>query len=251
MDNKKILIIGGLCIISVLSLGFYYFLKKKRKIQLSHWIEEYSKEIEGALAANKENLSVETIVSIFKLCSELEDYLYLNENHDLELERLDKINEKEVYEHLVYETEKRKDKCTTEAVEYLEQRLGISFNRLYEILKDVDKKEITRNNSNCEKLYNNLPIVTKQKLRDAYKEYVQSVLTCNDVMKKQLGIVERDPKYESTAMKIIHLNRYLMEDTIRKNYGIRPKYFNQLLNEHRLLDEPEIKFLHDTFMALG
>jgi hypothetical protein len=250
MDRKNALIIGGVGVASVLSFGLYYYLTKNKKIHLSPWLEDYVKDVESRLAVSKDNPNVETILHTFKLCSELEEYLYHNESEALEDERLEKMNNKEVYEHLVDETERRKDNCTTKAVEYLEKRLGISFNRLHEIIKEVDRQVIRRTTPLCDRAYRDLPGISKESLKEAYKSYVQLIVTCDNVSKQQLAIIERNQEYEGIAMKIINLNRCLLEDSIRKKYGVRPKYLNQLLKEHCLLDDPEIKGLHDTFMAL-
>jgi hypothetical protein len=249
MERKKCLL-TGMGIASVLSFGLYFYFTKPKKIQVSQWLEEYIKDVQGKLAIDRRNPSVETILAIFTLCSEVEDYLYMNDHSELEEERLEALNKKETYEHLVFETEKRKDKYASEAVEYLEKMLGISFTRLNEILKDVDKNAINFDIEVYRKPYTCLPLISKEKLREAYKAYGQFVLTCENVTKQQCALVERNSEYESIAMKIIHMNRCLTEDTIRKNYGIRTKYLVQLLREHKLLEDPEINGLYETLKAI-
>jgi hypothetical protein len=252
LDKKNALILGGLVgVASVATFGLYYYLTKTRKIHLNAWLEDYFKDLETKLVGNSTNPSVDTILNIFFLSSELEEYLYLKENQDLEEERLENVNNKEIYEHLVFETEKRKDKCTTRAIEYIEKRLNVSFARLHEILRDTDKQTIRMNIEAGRRPYSVLPSITTDKVRDAYKAYIQLVMSCDYVTKQQLAIVERNPEYEGVAMKIIHINRCLMEDTIRKSYGVRPKYLQQLLKEHKLLEEPEIRSLNDTFKSIN
>jgi hypothetical protein len=160
MDKNNAIVISSLGIASVISFGLYYFFTKEKKIILTPWLEEYVKEVEAKLAVCKENPAVDVILSIFALCSELEDYIYLNENSRLEAERVDNINNKEKYEHLVDASESAKNRCTTEAVEYLEKRLGVGFAKLHEMLKQFDKITVQRNIEIAKKAYTDLPKIS-------------------------------------------------------------------------------------------
>jgi hypothetical protein len=251
MDRNNALILGGVSIASVITFGLYYYFGKNKKIQLNDWFEEYIKELQTKLLTHKDNPTVELILDIFFLSSELEDYLYLNENQDLEDARLDNINNKERYEQLVLETEKRKSKCTLRGIEYVERKLDVSFGRLQDVLKDADKAHIRRSVEPNKKSYIDLPELSTEKVREAYKSYVHFILSRDHVTKQQLAIVERNPEYEQIAMKIIQTNRCLTDDTIRKNFGVRPKYLQQLVREHKLLDEPEILGLYEKFHSLS
>jgi hypothetical protein len=251
MDRKNVFLCTSVGIASVLSFGLYYYFTKPKKTVVSTWLEEYIKEVDSKLATgDRHNPSVDTILSILTLCSEVEDYLYQHEHQELEEERLESINRKEVYEHLVFETEKRKDKCATEAVEFVQKRLGVSFDRLNEILKNVERSAIVFDIESYRKAYTCLPVITRDRLREAYKTYSQMVITNNMVKRQQLAIVERNQEYESIALKIIHINRSLTEDTIQKNYGVRTKFLSQLLHEHKLLEDPEIKNLYENVKEL-
>jgi hypothetical protein len=240
MERKRIYLLSGIGIATIFSFGLYYFIWRKRKTYtLTSWLEEYIQEVEAKMKKDGDKLSNDTILSIFNVLTEIDDEIFTTNNSDLIRRRRASLGNPAEYEKLAFESYERDEFSKQEARNYLEKRLGLTFDILTRKLREKKLAEVVEH----KKAYPRLPAITVEKLKGLYRFYVKLVSSYVKLVQQQMKIVESNPEYEGQAMRLIHLYKCTIEDKIMMGYGIRKKYVPQLVREYELSKDTEMKCL--------
>lgn len=235
-------------------IGYYLYNKFfSKNIQLSQFLEEYFLEAETKLQ-NEPTLSKNTVAFIINLFFELEDFIFITENRDLETERVDLLskNLSEEYEKSLKTTIQMHEESTAKATQLLEQRLKISMDIMQQKYSKFDKKEISELMRKNRKKYYHLcdnsedseykkEMLNKKKVKDAYLEWGRINKERDETSKKLFLFSTQNQNFEAFALQLFMLNKYFVKDKIYTKYGIKSKHFNDLLTEFQLDDDKEVK----------
>lgn len=243
-------IAGGVGI-SILLGGIYYYWKKVSKVKLNPWLEEYFKEVQEMKKNSKGEICVELIGHIFQLISEVEEFLYLGENKDLEEARIVHVDSEKDYRALFSETMEARTEFYEKAQSLVESRLGISIAQIeQEGLSKLNSPEDKAKLRNARKKYDDVPEVAQANLREAFKYFVTHKKINDHRAQEQQYMASINPEYKTKAMAAIYLAKNKLQDEIRAKYKFDDKYFDQLLEKHGLLSDPEIKLLYDEWKLI-
>jgi hypothetical protein len=96
------------------------------------------------------------------------------------------------------------------------------------------------------KLYydSDLPLIEKDKLREAYIQYAKTYFQHSRIAAEQMAIMHKRPEYQETAFRIIFQNKFFLKDMIKSKYNINTKYLEQLVEKHDLLKDSEVSYHH-------
>jgi hypothetical protein len=252
MDRRKnrgsfILFSGALALASAVGYGVYNYYHKSKSEKLNKWLEDYIKEIEPKIKAEQEtSLSPVTIASIVNLVTEIEEYLYLRDYSDIELKRISKLKTQE-YESAVNQTIELHEKTFLRASKIVEKALNVNINDLKEILdQQTDSKKLRELIEVNQKDYEQyLPKIEKETLKKAFLAYSAQLIQQDKVVKNMFNFAKLRPEFREKAIDIFNLNRYVLKDSIQKEFNINEKYFYQLLVKHDLLNDSEVKAQRD------
>jgi hypothetical protein len=249
--NRPYVIAGAVILGSSLLTGIYFLYKKLTKLKLNQWLEEYFDEIQQKIKLlNGEPLSIEIIAYIHHLLKEIQDYLVQKNYPDLEEERIELLNHHKEYEAAIFDTMEAQEGYYRKATKLIEQKLGVKFEDIQKVMQNADRKELGKCMEACRKPYYDVPKVDKELVKKAYLQYVDGTKKQMYLSQQQLALMSQNPEYQETAMKIIFTNKYLIQDSLKKKYGIDEKYLSQLVREHNLLDDEQIKEAHNQLLDL-
>jgi hypothetical protein len=246
-NNKRNYIIGGIIVGTVAIGGIFFWLFGRNKEKLSPWLEEYIKEVEAKLKTeNKDKLcSLDTCAYVFNLFEEVNNFFYLNENSELEEERVNALGDNKKYEELVHHSLANREEYMERARKVVEGRLGISIHNLQENVQKSDKTLFKNLVRTCQKKFPDLPEISPDVLKKAYAEYVDSKLKIEKTAMQQFNIARVNPDYLQLAYEIMVFNNFMLKDRIYKEYKIHDKHFEQLIEKYKLNEDEEIKKLRD------
>jgi hypothetical protein len=254
IDNKTkeyIYYICGGALVAAAVGGAYVMLKKLSKPRLNAFIEEYFQEIEVMIAKNKDKtIPLEIIGHVFQIITEIEEYLYNLENHDLEEERIAVINNEQQYRMLFAETMEVRNEYYEKATKLVEDRLKISLAQLDETLRGMDIKETKDVLRKAKKPYKNVPEIEKSKVREAFIYWVQQKKQNERFAQEQMYIMNLNPDYRNRAMANIYFIKNKLKDEIKSKFGFEDKYMDQLIEKHDLLTDTEVKYYQDELNQL-
>lgn len=257
MNMKKKIIYSALAITGISSLTVigYYLYKKylSKNIKLSLFLEEYFLEAETKLQ-NEPTLSNDTVTFIINLFFELEDYIFITENNDLETERINLLskNLSEEYENTLKTSILMHEESTAKAKQILEQKLKISMDIIQQKYSEIDKKEISelmrKNRKKYAHLYDDSEdseykkeTLNKEKVKNAYLEWGKINKERDEASKKLFLFSTQNQTYEAYALQAFMLNKYYVKDKLYTQYGIKSKHLNDLITEFQLDDDKEVK----------
>jgi len=246
--KKIIFYIGGTIGASLVVGGLYLMWNRLNKITLTEWLEEYFKEIEEMV--NKETgkeLSIETIGHIYHLISELEDYLYLVENYEFEEERMTDHNNKEKYKIQLEEMIQQRLKINKKAVRMAEKRLKFNLNKLDEIVKSQDLRNVKEILLNSKKPYKKLPEISSENVRKAFILYSKK-LKENKILEDEqtyLNDITGNSEFASVLTSNIYVNNIKLRDEIKAKYNVDYKYLDALIHKHNLLRDNEVRYYYE------
>ncbi len=225
--------------------GLYYVWKKLSKIKLNPWVEDYLNEIELMLKNKKDEIPLEAIGHIFQIITEVEEVLYLEQNSDLEEERVLSIKNEMRYRLLFAETMETRNEFYEKATKYVEKRLNISLAKIDEILKRHSPAETKNIIKNAKKAYPNVPNVPTSVLREAYIYYAKQKKLNDQFAQEQMLLLQINPDSQARVMANIYFTKNKLKDEIKAKYGFEEKYFDQLIEKHELLKDSEVAYYHD------
>ena len=257
-NNKQTLIYAGIALCTTAFLGLSYFIYKQiKKPKLNPWLEEYIQEIHEKINKFRDNptnkgkdLPPQIVANIYHLLQNTQDYLFTYNNAELEQDRIDALGNNEEYEALIYETMEAQDKYYNSTLKVIESRLNVNFEDLKKTLQNLDKKIMTDLIQNDQKAYDNLPEITSQDLKKAYLFYHELVKRNVYSIQNQLAMIKKNPEYEETAMKVIFTNKYILQDTIKKKFNLEEKHLNQLVKDHDLLVDGDVRKAYEEIKLL-
>jgi hypothetical protein len=259
MSNKQYyIVLGGAILASAFGGAFQYF-KKWKKDELNSWLEEYIKSVDEKLQKHKQGnqpLTVETICSIINLVAEIEEYLYVKDYSLLETNRIS-LFKNDNYENSVMNCISAHEKTFQRANKVIEKRLKVSINELQANLEELSGESISDKNAIKELLRyskknfpcENLPKVDKDTLKKAFLHYANQIEQLHKVDLNNLNIAKIKPEFKEIALHVYLVNKYILKDSLKLNYGIEEKYLNQLLTIHGLDQDSDViihreKILH-------
>lgn len=257
MNMKKKIIYSALAITGISSLTVigYYLYKKylSKNTKLSQFLEEYFLEAETKLQ-NEPTLSNDTVTFIINLFFELEDFIFITENNDLETERINLLSKKlsEEYENSLKTSILMHEESTVKAKQILEQKLKISMDIIQQKYSEIDKKEISelmrKNRKKYAHLYDDSEdseykkeTLNKEKVKNAYLEWGKINKERDEASKKLFLFSTQNQNYEAYALQSFMLNKYYVKDKLYTQYGIKSKHLNDLITEFQLDDDKEVK----------
>jgi len=240
-------IAGGISTFSGIGHGLFYLFKKftndkTKSLKLTPWLERFIEEVKSKLKENKQKfLKIETIALVINLLSEIEEYLYLKECISLEERRLLLIESPKEYEAAVFESLKQHEKYFSVAKNFLSKQLGINFDAIIECINCCNIKEFKMILDENQFEYDDLPDVDKEILKKAFILYSNQKIQQEKVSENLLLIAKANSEFYKVAVEIQNLNKFLLKDTIYREYGINEKYFYQLIKKNDLLNDKQIK----------
>jgi hypothetical protein len=252
-DNKKKLLtyLGGGAIAAFAVGTLYYFWKRNSEVKLNEWLEEYIKEVEVMLKNNQgKELTLEIIGHIFQLITEIEDYMYLLKNTDLEEDRLAAIDNEKEYRLIFAETMEVRNEFYEKGAAVVEKRLGISMGAMDEILKKYDPAESKEIIRKARKPYKELPKVSIEKVRDGFIYFVKQKKINEKAAQEQLYMMKMNPDYRTRAMASIYYMKNRLKDEIKAKYGIEDKYLELLIEKYELQKDSEVLYYQQELRSL-
>jgi hypothetical protein len=243
MPHESLLkVAGGISTFSGISHGLMYLFNLFTSKDLSPWLEEYIDDANIKIKnKGKKILPIETVAFITNLLSEIEEYLYLKDYSDLENKRLNIMDNHKLYENAVYKSLENHEKTFKIAKNILDKRLNIDSSVLYDVIRSLDHIELKILLENNQKNYADLPTIDAQKFKRIYLMYCEQLKQKQKISESLLQMSNFKSEYKEVAIEINNLNKYILKDSILKEYGINEKYFYQLLRDKKLLEDTEIK----------
>jgi hypothetical protein len=248
--KNNLYLLGGFALIAASRGVFKLYQNYYKSDNLNSWLEEYIKEVEEKLQSLKNNdqpLNVETICHVINLVAEIEEYLYMKENSHLENTRIS-LMKTDGYENAVMECIAAHEKTFQRANKIIEKKLKLNINELQANLEELsgqsssDKQSVKELLKICKKNYplNILPKITKEKLKEAYLYYTKQIEILHKVDLNNLNITKIKPEFKEVALHVYLVNKYILRDTLKEEFGIEEKILNQLLIIHELDKDPQI-----------
>ena len=239
--NKLLVISGIIALSSLIATGFYYFYYR-RNITLSKWLEKYAVFIEDLLKKEKNKLNIETVAYIINFMSELEDFLFRQDYSELESERIQHLDNPEVYEEFVYKTREGQDKIFHEACKYTEIRFNYSMIDLKEVIdkslrNKKNKWRVIHSRNKFPYFKEDLPVIDTKTLREAYIEYVKSVNSNADLISREVIHMENNPDYFEEGNRMIYLIKYRSKDLLKSKNKFEDKYFDSMIANDKVLSK--------------
>jgi hypothetical protein len=239
-------IAGGISTLSGISHGLFSLFNKftedkTNSPKLTPWLESYIEEVRVKLKGSKEQfLKKETIACVVNLLSELEEYLYLKNCMSLEDKRILLIESPKEYEAAVFECLECHEKYFAIAKNFLKKRLSINFEAILDCVNSNNMKEFKILLEENQKEFDDLPNIDKEIVKKAFIVYCNQQMHHEKVSENLFLISKADPDFYKVAMEIHNLNKFLLKDTMQREYGINEKYFYQLLKKNDLLNDSQI-----------
>ena len=265
-DNKRLYITGGLALGSLLVYGGLWLMKKFKRVTLNKWFDEYLnelKEMKKEIDAKKQNktttnsnskeedlsksIPINFIAFSMNLSSELQSYLFNKENHLLEEERIKNLKNEKEYEELVTDTVEKHEAYYEVACSIIKSKTGVDIDSVKHMLNSVDQRELKEALESQRKEYyeSDLPLIEKDKLREAYIYYAKTYSQHSRIAAEQMAIMQKRPEYQEVGFKTIFQNKFLLKDMIKQKYNVDTKYLDQLIKVHNLLNDDEVAYYYE------
>jgi hypothetical protein len=253
-SNSKMLKIAGGILLSAIGYGLYKFFNKNKIIpeKLNNWLEEYIIQVNLKLKNNPgQELSFDSLASIMNLITEIEDYLFNRDYNEIEKIRISFLNDPAKYEEEVEKVLELHEKTFRKAIEIVENRLNISYSQIQHNFGSIScNKDYLNALENNQKDYENLPHIKKEDLKKAFLFYAEHAIQKEMASKNLLTLPNIKNEFKDIVLDVFILNKYLLKDTLEKEYGINEKYIYQLLRKYDLLKDPEIIELRDVLLNM-
>lgn len=245
--ENKMYLLKTVGITTLIGGGIYFFYKKVKEIRqntLSQWLEEYVKEAKIKLLNSKDNvINIETISFIFNLVTEIEEFLYYNENKNIEEKRLSAFSTKD-YEDIVIECLEIHEQTLERAKQIVNKRLNIDIDELQSSLESYkDKPYLKQLIQTNRKPYRpeQLPKLSKDIVKQGFMHYSSQIILHDKIDKNNINLAKSKPELKDSTLQVYFVNKYILKDYLKFNYGIEEKYFIQLLDMHDLNQDTEVK----------
>lgn len=247
--QNKLFLLGGFAVITAFG-GIFKLYQNYKKDKLNTWLDEYVNEIEEKLQSLKNNgqaLGIEIICDVINLVAEIEEYLYMKENCNLEKSRIS-VMKTDAYENTVMDCISAHEKTFQRANKIIEKKLKLNINELQANLEELygkngnDKQSVKDLLKICKKIYplEDLPKIEKEKLKEAYLYYSKQIEILHKVDLNNINITKIKPEFKEVALHVYLVNKYILRDTLKEEFGIEEKILNQLLILHDLDKDPDI-----------
>jgi hypothetical protein len=249
-NNKSLYITGAIALGTAAIYTFSYLLKKFKTITLNKWLDEYLSEIKDQFreVKNKEIYPEQFTASVMNLVNEIQNFLYMKENSDLEKERIGKLGDDKLYEEAVSQTVETHEKYYLDANSVIKSKTGIDVEKIKsEQLPKVSQFEFKKFLMSEKKNYfpEDMPKLDKSRLREAYIFYAKTYTQHARISAEQMSIMQTRPEYQEVAFKTIFQNKFLLKDLITTKYGVDSRFLTQMVVESGLLEDSEVNYYYE------